>query len=36
MSLPANISIRPYAFDDIPRLFDAVIESKEELERWMP
>ena len=36
MSSPANISIRPYALDDIPRVFEATVESKEELGRWMP
>ena len=36
MSPPANISIRPYALDDIPRLFEAAIESREELGRWLP
>ena len=36
MSSPVNISIRPYVLDDIPRLFEAAIESREELGRWLP
>lgn len=30
-----NIAIRPYALGDIPRLYDAVIESAESVGRWM-
>jgi RimJ/RimL family protein N-acetyltransferase len=36
MNPPVTISIRPYTLDDIPRLFAAAIESREELGRWLP
>lgn len=32
----ASISIRRYTLGDIPRLYEAVVESKEELGRWLP
>lgn len=31
-----NISIRPFVLGDIPRLYDAIIESKESLGAWLP
>ncbi len=31
-----GISIRPYTLDDVPRLFEAVLESSEALRPWMP
>ena len=36
MNLPPSISIRPYALDDIPRLFEAAIESRTDLGSWLP
>ena len=36
MSEPAAISIRPYILEDIPRGFEAVLESKKDLAPWMP
>lgn len=36
MNSPPNLFIRPYALEDIPRLFDAAIESREYLGEWLP
>lgn len=33
---PKNIIIRPYVLGDIPKLYDAVIESRNELSAWLP
>ncbi len=34
--MPDRISIWPYVIDDVPRLFEAVIESKAQLSEWLP
>ncbi len=32
----AAISIRPYTLSDIQPLYEAVVESREALEQWLP
>jgi len=36
MQDPDGVSIRPYRIDDVPALYEAVIESREDLAPWMP